>query len=66
MFVPALVEALSAFVAAVAPRLVAKRADKCHITSMVEVMIDEASVRIARGVDATTIVAMLSTLKILR
>lgn len=65
MFVPALVEVLPAPVAAAAPtpRPAAKRARKVRVPPMVEVVIDGASVKIARGVDAATIAAVLGALK---
>lgn len=68
LFVPALIEALPAPVAATAsaPRPTAKRARKSRATPMVEVVIDGASVKIARGADAATIAAVLGALKTAR
>lgn len=64
MFVPALVEALPAPVAAAAaPTPAVKRARKSRSAPVVEVTIDGASVKIARGADAATIAAVLGALK---
>ncbi len=66
LLVPALVEALSAPVAEPRPRRAAKRARKSRTPPMVEVTIDGASVKIARGADAATIAAVLGALKTAR
>lgn len=63
LFVPALVEVSPAPIAVPTPRPTAKRARKSHTVPMVEVTIDGASVKIARGTDAATIAAVLGALK---
>ncbi|MGI4876449.1 MAG: IS66-like element accessory protein TnpA [Janthinobacterium lividum] len=64
MFVPALVEALPEPAdLAPTPRRVTKRPRKSRAAPVVEVIIDGASVKIARGADAATIAAVLGALK---
>ena len=63
LFVPALVEVSPAPIAVPKPRSTAKRARKSRTVPMVEVVIDGASVKIARGADAATIAAVLGALK---
>lgn len=68
LFVPALVEAWPSPVAVAAPtpRPTAKRARKSRGAPMVEVVIEGATVKIARGADAATIAAVLGALKTTR
>lgn len=63
LFVPALVEVSPAPIAAPTPRPTAKRPRKSRTVPMVEVTIDGASVKIARGADAAMIAAVLGALK---
>ena len=67
MFVPVLVEVPEpVVVASPAPRPAKRRARKARAVPTIEVTIDGASVKIARGVDAATIAAVLGALKTAR